>query len=180
MKVPVSRFVTEKIWDAFNNHSIPIYYGDETIANLFNSKAFVNMHSFDTWQQAADYVKWLDQNDDVYLEMLRQPPFAPNFDLAGFYHEMEKFLVHIVQQEAKQALRRPTCFMPAQMNDYFALLKPYAQKLDKAEQRAFRWRNRWYWGTKLLHHWLPGLIAEPNPNLLDFYHSRHERAVQKE
>lgn len=66
------------------------------------------------------------------------------------------------------------------MNEYFALLKPYARRLDRDEKRATRWRQRWYWGLKLLRRFLPGLVPEPDAGMLDFYYKRHERAMKKE
>ena len=112
--------------------------------------------------------------------MLAQPPFAEGFDYAAFLDSFEAFLAHIVRQEPKAALRRPTCFMPAYQSDYFALLKPYAQRLDRAEKRATRWRQRRYWGLMFLHRLLPGLVSQPDAGMLDFYYKRHERAVKKE
>lgn len=173
-------FVTEKIWEAFKNHSVPIYYGDETVTAIFNPKAFVNMHDFASFEEAAAFVKRLDADEEAYRAMLAQPPFAEGFDYAAFLDSFEAFLAHIVRQEPKAALRRPTCFMPAGMNDYFALLKPYAQRLDRAEKRATRWRQRRYWGLRLLRRFAPGLVPEPDAEMLNFYYKRHERAVKKE
>ena len=173
-------FVTEKIWEAFKNHSVPIYYGDETVTEIFNPKAFVNMHDFASFEEAAAFVKQLDADEKAYQAMLAQPPFAEGFDYADFLDSFEAFLAHIVSQQPKAALRRPVCFMPAGMNDYFALLKPYARRLDRDEKRATRWRQRRYWGQKLLRRFLPGLVPEPDEGMLDFYYKRHERAMKKE
>ena len=173
-------FVTEKIWDAFKNHSVPIYYGDSTVTSIFNPKAFVNLHDFESFEAAAQFIRKLDADEDAYRAMLAEPPFAEGFSYDAFLDKMAAFLAHIVSQPPKDALRRPRCFMPAGMNDYFALLKPYARRLDRHEQRAFHWRQHWYWGLKLLRRFLPRLVAEPDPGMLDFYYRRHERAVKKE
>ena len=173
-------FVTEKIWEALKNHSVPIYYGDETVTRIFNPKAFVNLHDFASLEEAAEFIRRLDADEAAYREMLTQPPFAEGFDRDAIFDAFEEFLAHIVSQEPKAALRRPVSFMPADMNDYLALLKPYAQKLDVKEQRVARWRRRWYWGLVLLRRFVPGLVPEPDRGMLNFYYKRHERAMKKE
>lgn len=172
-------FITEKIWDAFKHHSIPIYYGDPGAVELFNPKAFVNMHAFSNWEEAAAYVIQLDQDPQAYQEMLCQSPFTDPQLPGKMLERLEQFLVHICDQPPERAIRRPNCFMPEAMDDYLALLKPYAKKLEKREQLRFRWRQRWYWGLMLLHRLLPAQFSEPDKEMLSYEYKQHERAVKK-
>ena len=126
------------------------------------------------------FVERRDADGEPYRASLAQPPLAEGVYYSAFLDAFEAFLAHIVRQEPKAALRRPTCFMPACQSDYFALLKPYAQRLDRAEKRATRWRQRRYWGLRLLRRFAPGLVPEPDAEMLNFYYKRHERAVKKE
>ena len=51
----------------------PIYYGDSTVCEDFNSKAFINCHEFDSLDHLLEKVKKLDSDKTEYLSMLEQP-----------------------------------------------------------------------------------------------------------
>jgi hypothetical protein len=71
-------YLTEKIMDPMTVNSIPIYHGGSKISNDFNSKSFVNMHDFISQKNAIDYIIELDNNDDKYIDVLKQPWFIDN------------------------------------------------------------------------------------------------------
>ena len=71
-------YVTEKIVQAFQVHSMPIYWGSPCVSKDFNSQSFVNMHEFKNMHQAINYITELDNNDELYLEKLRQTYFLNN------------------------------------------------------------------------------------------------------
>ena len=67
-------YSTEKIVDAFAARTVPIYFGDPDITRDFNPKSFINGHDFKSLRDLADYVKEVDQNDDLYLRYLSAAP----------------------------------------------------------------------------------------------------------
>ena len=66
-------YVTEKIYDAFLAHTVPIYWGDPDIAKEFNPEAFINISDYKTLDEAAEKIIQLDKNDELYLKMLNTP-----------------------------------------------------------------------------------------------------------
>lgn len=71
-------YVTEKIINAMLADSIPIYYGASDISSHFNPKSFIDIGSFATRQQAIDYIKRVDQDDELYCSILKEPWFTNN------------------------------------------------------------------------------------------------------
>lgn len=90
-------YVTEKLINAFSAKSIPIYYGDPVITREFNPKAFINCHDYESFNEAINKVKELDNNDELYMEMLRQNPMQPG---CGFNRmdQLASFLSNIVEK----------------------------------------------------------------------------------
>lgn len=69
---------TEKILHPLAYNIIPIYWGDPNISNIFNPKAFLNYHDFETTEEFILEIKKIDSNDDLYLNMINQPVFKNN------------------------------------------------------------------------------------------------------
>lgn len=110
-------FCTEKIIHAFEARTIPIYYGDPTVADTFNEAAFVNCHRFESMEAVRRRVEEIDQNDALFLEMAGQPVFAQPGYAASTLAAFEAFLVGIFRQPLPAAYRRSRVFWPAIIND---------------------------------------------------------------
>ena len=80
-------YVTEKILHGFLGESIPIYWGSPCVEMDFNPNAFINRHRFRNREEMINYIKVVDQNDDLYDEMMSQSILS-NYnrflDLANF------------------------------------------------------------------------------------------------
>ncbi|WQU49999.1 fucosyltransferase [Helicobacter pylori] len=87
-------YVTEKIIDAYFSHTIPIYWGSPSVAKDFNPKSFVNVHDFNNFNEAIDYIKYLHAHPNAYLDMLYENPLNTLDGKAGFYQDLsfEKIL----------------------------------------------------------------------------------------
>ncbi|GAA7495078.1 glycosyltransferase family 10 [Helicobacter pylori] len=87
-------YVTEKILDAYFSHTIPIYWGSPSVAKDFNPKSFVNVHDFNNFDEAIDYIKYLHTHQNAYLDMLYENPLNTIDGKAGFYQDLsfEKIL----------------------------------------------------------------------------------------
>lgn len=66
-------YVTEKIIDAFVAGAVPIYWGDPTITNVFNPKAFLNRNDYNSDQEFIEAIINVDSNSEKYLAMQREP-----------------------------------------------------------------------------------------------------------
>ena len=102
-------FITEKIVEAFYCDTIPIYYGSSNIKEIFNPKAFIDISDYPDFDSAIERILEIENDDNLYLEMLRQPifnnPKYPEEKLA----EVERFLCHIFDQPLEDAYRRSRC-----------------------------------------------------------------------
>ena len=56
-------------------NSIPIYYGADRVSEDFNTKSFINCHDFKNFDDVIQYILHIDNNDNEYLSILREPWF---------------------------------------------------------------------------------------------------------
>ena len=98
-------YTTEKLMQAFGAKTIPIYFGNPHIDQEFNEKAFINVHKYNSWEDVIEEVKKIDQNDDLYMEMMQQDAFLPGL-VERKHQELDEFLWHIVEQDIEKAVRR--------------------------------------------------------------------------
>ena len=74
-------YVTEKLTQAFRAKCVPIYWGDPTLCDekyaeyrpIFNPKAFINVHNFDSLNSVVKEVERLDNDLQAFLAMLKEP-----------------------------------------------------------------------------------------------------------
>lgn len=71
-------YTTEKIMQPMRVNSIPIYWGNPVIDREFNTKSFINWYDYNSPQEVMEHIIELDNNDEKYMEMLREPWFIDN------------------------------------------------------------------------------------------------------
>jgi hypothetical protein len=99
-------YTTEKIVEAFAARTIPIYWGDPEITKIFNPKAFINVMEYPSIDAAIEYIKEIDQNDDLYLSIIQEPALlneADSYD--NTYNRLSKWIQNIMDQPFEQARR---------------------------------------------------------------------------
>ncbi len=74
-------YITEKILYAFAAGTVPIYFGGNGVEKEFNSKAFVDVSKFSSLEECVKYVISLDENEEEYLKMCREPAFVDGLNL---------------------------------------------------------------------------------------------------
>ena len=111
-----SGFTTEKIKDALDAYSVPVYYGNPQVASEFNPKAFVNLNDFETFEDGVQYLKRIDADDSLYKCMLMEEEYSDPGYPEQKYAELEQFLYHIFDQDKEQAYRRNRHFIGGQYN----------------------------------------------------------------
>lgn len=113
-------FITEKITDAFFSDTIPIYLGSPNITEFFNKDAFINVTDYESFDAVIEKIKELDQDDEKYLQMLRQPILVDPDLPRRLDAELEKFILHIFEQPLEQAYRRCRVYYPKWHDEYLA------------------------------------------------------------
>lgn len=99
-------YTTEKIVQAFAAQAIPIYWGDDTIADTFNEQAFINCHSYSSFGEVVSVIKRIDNDDSLYLDMLRKPALLRSTDEYDTkVKQLEEYLCHIIEQPLHEAER---------------------------------------------------------------------------
>ena len=134
-----SGYTMEKLVDSFASQHIPLYYGNPRVAEEFNPKAFINAHDFNSLEDMMTYVKKVDQDDELYLKMMREPVFQPGALDRVSDEKVLAFLSHIFDQPYEQARRRfyskpytDTDIYRLKQRDVNDILKAYLQrKIEK-------------------------------------------------
>lgn len=101
-------YTSEKIVTSMLAGTIPIYWGNPRIGEEFNSKSFINCHDFASLDDVVAYVKQVNENDNLWCEIMEQPWKTPEQEerfLAEMAHETEK-LYRIFDQSLEEARRK--------------------------------------------------------------------------
>lgn len=100
-------YTTEKIVEAFAARTVPIYWGDPEVARSFNPDSFIDATGCGSFDEILPRVQELDQDDEKYLRVLREPAFqadTPSFEAE--YARLEAWLLSIFEQPLESAWRR--------------------------------------------------------------------------
>lgn len=127
-------FITEKITDAFYADTIPIYYGCPNVTDFFNKDAFINCMDYDSFEAVLEKIKELDQDDEKYLEMLRQPILVDPTYPRRLEEELGQYICHIFDQPLEKAYRRSRVYYPKWHDEFLAVaIKP--SRFDKMKAK---------------------------------------------
>lgn len=100
-------WTTEKFYDPFRVHCVPIYWGDTYALRYFNPKAFVNVMDFRSFRECAEYVMHFENDRDAYARMLMEPPYLENRLPEVFEHDrLLAFLVREIERKEVPIARR--------------------------------------------------------------------------
>ncbi|MDO4748653.1 MAG: glycosyltransferase family 10, partial [Eubacteriales bacterium] len=116
--------------DGFFTDTVPIYYGSSNISDIFNPKAFINLNDYPDFDCAIDRIMEIDSNDELYLEMLRQPIFNNPKYPQELMDNLEKYLCHIFDQDPKDAFRRARIYSPQKHEEFMQRSIARAEKMD--------------------------------------------------
>lgn len=87
-------YTTEKLTDAFMAFSVPIYWGNPLVNIEFNHNAFINCNDFSSADECIEYIKEVDKNDKLYLDILDQIPLLFNFE--KLEKDFEQYIYKII------------------------------------------------------------------------------------
>ena len=114
-------YCTEKLMQAFAAGNVPIYWGDPTAVEQFNEKAFINCCGL-TIDEAVAKVKEVDNDDQLYLQMLSEKPLLDDQLREKTMEEFKKFIYNIFDQTPEEAKRIPIQGKMAVYNDAYRKL----------------------------------------------------------
>jgi hypothetical protein len=98
-------YTTEKLIQAFASRTVPIYWGDPTVNQYFNSESFINSHDYSSFEEVIERVKFLDNSDAEYLKMLRTPALINPNNKEEKFEELRNFFENIFEQPLDKAQR---------------------------------------------------------------------------
>ncbi len=79
-------YTTEKIFQPMQVNTIPIYWGNPLIYKDFNTKSFINCHDYKNDKEVIERIIEIDNNRDLYINMLSQP-YLNNNEITDFVKE---------------------------------------------------------------------------------------------
>ena len=66
-------YVSEKLISCLQAGTVAIYWGDPSVSEDFNTKAFINCNEYDSFDEVVERIKELDENDDLWLQVASAP-----------------------------------------------------------------------------------------------------------
>ena len=100
-------YISEKLVDCFEAGTIPIYYGDDTILELLNSKSYIHIKNEDEFEEKIELIKKIDNNDTLYQEIIREKIVIDDSRYARELQKYKDFIYHIIEQDKEKAKRFP-------------------------------------------------------------------------
>ena len=134
-------YITEKMIQAFAAGTIPLYWGAPDIEQEFNPDSFINCNGKST-DEILNIVKDIDNNKQMYAEMLKSPIFQNNSRGKKYYDNnyeiMKKFWDQLFVTDRLKVKRNNTCYGKFYENE---IRKAYDQRRGLKE-RACNWIGR--------------------------------------
>ncbi|MBQ7576811.1 MAG: hypothetical protein IJT21_00935 [Synergistaceae bacterium] len=115
-------YMTEKIISSLEAHTVPIYWGDPTAADLINPKAFINCADYDSFEEVIERVKEIDNDNEKWLDMVTQPwqTDEQREKTLQISKNHDEFIHNIFYQDIKKARRRPAGMWANLLKNAFA------------------------------------------------------------
>ena len=98
-------YISEKIVDAFNSGTIPIYYGDYMLDEYINPKSYILVKGEKDLKRKIEYIKEIDNDDEKYKNFLKEKVLIDDNIAYKNEIELKNFLFHIFEQEKLKAFR---------------------------------------------------------------------------
>lgn len=66
-------YTSEKLLTTFQAHSVPIYWGNPSVAREYNEKAFINCNKYESMDEIIKVIQKIDEDDELWAEMVSSP-----------------------------------------------------------------------------------------------------------
>lgn len=98
-------YISEKLSNAFEAGTIPIYYGDDTILELINNRAYIHVRDENDFDEKIELIKKIDQNATLYEEIIREKIVIDDSRYPRELQKYKNFIYHIIEQDKQKAKR---------------------------------------------------------------------------
>ena len=68
-------YITEKIMNVFLGGAIPLYWGSSKVKEIFNTKAFIYINDFPSFEDCVNHIIELSKNKSIIQQMQNEPIF---------------------------------------------------------------------------------------------------------
>lgn len=92
----VDGYVTEKIMEPLVARTIPIYWGGRSVKKEFGEGAYIDISDFDSVERAIDFIKKVDNDDNLYMQILRRRADMP-YTYDEWCDRLLDFLVNAIE-----------------------------------------------------------------------------------
>lgn len=103
-----SGYTSEKIITSMMANTIPIYWGNPYVGELYNPRSFINAADYQNLDELVKYIEEVDKNDDLWCEIMSEPWRTPE-QIDQHNADTEKFYCSfygIFEKDIKDAKRR--------------------------------------------------------------------------
>ena len=116
-------YTSEKLLTSLQAHTIPIYWGNPDIDSEYNEKALINVHKFNTLDNLVDYIKKIDQSEELWCKYICEPMYTnkQKKDLSERVKKYKNFFRFIFEQSVDDAKRKPEGYHPSKYRKKFFL-----------------------------------------------------------
>jgi GR25 family glycosyltransferase involved in LPS biosynthesis len=81
-------YFTEKMINPLIANSIPIYWGHPDIFKFINKKRVIYIDDFQNLDELVEYIKFLDNNNEQYNNIIKEPIFLENKELSDILNDL--------------------------------------------------------------------------------------------
>ncbi|XP_003381506.1 glyco protein 3-alpha-L-fucosyltransferase A [Trichinella spiralis] len=109
-------WVTEKIFNRMDRYMVPIVFNRKIYETHIPPDSFIAVDDFDSPAQLADYLKLLDQNDDLYIKYFKWKETYESVSFPDGFHmafcqlcgrlQADQSMGHIIPSEAAQNISK--------------------------------------------------------------------------
>ena len=96
---------TEKLPQAFNSGTIPIYWGDDSMLDIYNNRSYIHIKDESQFQEKIQYIMEIHRNDTLYNEIIHQDIYKDKVKQQKLNDTYNKFIKDIVDQDFDKARR---------------------------------------------------------------------------
>jgi alpha(1,3/1,4) fucosyltransferase len=121
-------YTTEKVLEPVQADSIPVYWGNPLVHLEMNTESFVNYHDYNSFDRLVERVIELDQNDDLYLSMLKQPLFRNHTPNEYFNEER---LLNFIEYACNSPVKTVSSGISFKKKQYSFIVKNTFKKLTR-------------------------------------------------
>lgn len=134
-------YTTEKLVQAAQAFSVPIYWGNPRIADEFNSRSFINCHEFGSLRELAERVIEVDNDEALYRNFLREAPLPGREGTLGSNaSRLVAFFGDLVQSLDHAPVSRSLAFRAAVPSVIYREVVRRAPTRLKTAQARVSWR----------------------------------------